>query len=68
VDAVVKAAAAESAENKALMSGWAKTWGERVTAALAPVAEIALGAEGQAALDKVRETYVARCRKAGLEV
>jgi phenol hydroxylase P1 protein len=66
VDAVVKAVAAESAENKALMSGWAKVWGDRVVAALAPVAEIALAAEGQAALAAARLAYDARCRKAGL--
>lgn len=66
IDAVVKVAAAESAANKALISGWARTWGERVTAALAPVAEIALGAEGQDALKSVRAAYGARCAKLGL--
>ena len=66
IDAVVKAAAAESPENKALVSGWARTWGDRVMAALAPVAEIALGAEGQTALAAARATYDARCTKAGL--
>ncbi len=66
IDAVVKAAAAESPENKALVSGWTKTWGDRAQAALAPVAEIALGAEGQEALANVRAAYDARCKKAGL--
>jgi phenol/toluene 2-monooxygenase (NADH) P1/A1 len=66
VDAVAKVAAAESPENKALISGWAKTWGDRAQAALAPVAEIALGAEGQDALAQVRTAYDARCKKAGI--
>jgi phenol/toluene 2-monooxygenase (NADH) P1/A1 len=68
VDAVCKAAAAESPENKALMSQWAKVWGERAQAALAPVAAIALGAEGEAAMAGVRETYAKRCAKVGLAV
>ena len=68
IDAVVKAAAAESAGNRALIAGWAKTWGERAMAALAPVAEIALGNEGQTALAAARTAYDARCSKAGLGV
>lgn len=68
IDAVVKIAAAESAENKQLISGWAKVWGDRVQAALAPVAEIALGAEGQEALEAARAGFDARCKKAGLVV
>lgn len=68
VDAVCKAAAAESPENKALMSQWAKVWGERAQAALAPVAAIALGTEGEAAMAGVRETYAKRCAKVGLAV
>lgn len=66
VDAVCKAAAAESPENKALMDEWARTWGERVRAALAPVAEIALGAAGEQALAAVGDDYRARCTKIGL--
>ena len=66
VDAVVKTAAAESPENKALMSEWARVWGERVQAALAPVAEIALGEHGQEALKEVRVEFDKRLTKAGL--
>lgn len=66
IDAVAKAAAAESPENKALIGGWARTWADRVQAALAPVAEIALGADGQEALAAVRTAFDARCKKAGL--
>ncbi len=66
VDAVVKAAAAESEENKKLLSGWALAWTDRVQAALAPVAEIALGELGQDALAATRTTFNARLAKAGL--
>lgn len=68
VDAVVKAAAAESPANRALISGWAKTWGDRAQAALAPIAQLALGDAGAGQLDEVRAGLDARCRKAGLEV
>lgn len=68
VDAVVKAAAVESEENKALISDWSKVWAERVRAALAPVAEIALGEHGQAALQEVCDAYDKRVAKAGLTV
>ena len=66
IDSVVKVAAAESPANKALIAGWATQWGDRVMAALAPVAEIALGAKGQDALAAARAAFDARCKKAGL--
>ncbi len=66
IDAVVKVAAAESPANKQLVAGWAKQWGDRVQSALAPVAEIALGAKGQDALASARAAFDARCKKAGL--
>ncbi len=66
IDAVAKVAAAESPANQALIGGWAKTWADRAQAALAPVAEIALGAEGQEALAEVRAAFDARCKKIGL--
>jgi phenol hydroxylase P1 protein len=66
IDAVVKAAAAESAENRTLIGQWAQAWTERAAAALAPVAELALGSAGSAALDDARSTLADRCRKAGI--
>jgi phenol hydroxylase P1 protein len=66
IDAVVKTAAAESDANRALIAGWARTWAERARAALAPVAELALGAAGEAALADARATLDARLKKAGL--
>jgi phenol hydroxylase P1 protein len=66
VDAVVKAAAAESPANATLIARWTQAWTERARAALAPVAELALGAAGQDALDQARSKLAERCRKAGV--
>jgi phenol/toluene 2-monooxygenase (NADH) P1/A1 len=68
VDAVVKAAAAESAANQKLISGWVQAWTERAQAALAPVAQLALGDAGQEALAEARSKLADRCRKAGVPV
>ena len=66
IDAVVKTAAAQSDANRTLIAGWAKTWADRAQAALAPVAELALGSAGQAALAEARAALDARCTKAGI--
>ena len=67
VDAVVKTAAAESDANRSLIADWAKVWTERAQAALAPVAELALGSAGEAALAEARAALDARCKKAGIK-
>ena len=66
VDAQVKAAAAESPENKALLAGWARTWRERVVPALEPIAREALGEGAGAVLDRVVGDLGARAGRAGL--
>lgn len=66
VDAVVKAAAAESDANRALLRQWTQQWADRAQAALAPVAELALGEAGLVALDEARAALNARCIKAGV--
>ena len=66
VDAVVKAAAAESDTNRRQISVWVKAWTERAQAALAPVAQLALGDVGQVALGDARAGLDDRCRKAGV--
>lgn len=66
IDAVLKVAAAESADNKQLIAGWVKTWADRAQMALAPVAELALGAEGQHALQEARASLDQRGKKAGI--
>ena len=66
VDAVVKTAAAESDANRKGLRQWTKQWAERAQAALAPVAEMALGEAGLVALDEARAALDARCAKAGV--
>jgi phenol hydroxylase P1 protein len=66
VDAVIKTAAAESADNKALLSQWAAAWRARALEALLPVAMIALGDQAAAAMDRVDSALEARLAKAGL--
>ncbi len=68
VDSVIKTAAAESAENKALLNGWYAHWRGRVQQALAPVAALGLGADGAAALERSVAMLDARMAKAGLAV
>ncbi|MDP3922865.1 MAG: aromatic/alkene monooxygenase hydroxylase subunit beta [Hydrogenophaga sp.] len=66
VDALVKAAAAESDANRALISQWAAEWSDRAQAALAPVAGLALGDQGPVALGEALDQFRVRCKKAGL--
>lgn len=66
VDAQLATAAAESAENRALLSRWARTWRGRALEAAAPVARHALGAEAPAILERVAAELDARAAKAGL--
>lgn len=68
VDAVMKVAAAESPENKALLSEWYAHWRARVQEALAPVAELALGSDGAQALERALAAVDARMNKAGLSL
>lgn len=66
IDAVVKTAAAESEANRALITGWVQTWTERALEALTPVAGLALGDVGAAALEDAAALLADRCRKAGV--
>ena len=68
VDAVVKVAAAESAANNALLSGWASQWLNRALTAAAPLAATALGAGADAALADIAASQRDRCKKLGLTV
>ena len=68
IDAVVKVAAAESDENRALIFGWYQHYTDQAQQALAPVADMALGERGAAVLQEVRAGLDARARKAGLAV
>jgi phenol hydroxylase P1 protein len=66
IDAVLKVAAAESTDNQQLIAGWVQAWADRAQAALAPLAELALGAEGAQALQEARAALELRGKKAGL--
>lgn len=68
VDAQVKIAAAESAENRELLSTWTRELRDRVAAALTPIAAIALGDVAQTAVDEVVGQFNARAAKLGLSV
>jgi len=68
VDSVIKTAAAESAENKALLSQWYSQWRARALEALGPVARLGLGEGSIAALERVAATLDARMNKAGLAI
>ena len=65
IDAVAKAAAGESDANRQLIAQWTKDWADRAQAALSPVARLALGEHGEAALTEARDKLDARCRKTG---
>ena len=66
-DSVVKTVAAESAENNALISGWAKNWiGRAIEAGRAWSREL-VGDRGAAA-GKAGEAAVARARSLGLAI
>jgi phenol/toluene 2-monooxygenase (NADH) P1/A1 len=68
VDAVIKTAAAESADNNALISGWVSKGRDTWLQALTPLAQAAIGDEGSAALDGVRAAFDTRAGKLGLKV
>lgn len=68
VDAVIKVAAADSAENKAKLSDWTTAARDRAAKALAPIAKQALGADADAILATVVDQFNARAAKAGLTI
>ncbi len=67
IDAVVKAAATESDANRALLREWSSHWADRAQVALAPIARLALGDQGEAVLSEAREQLQTRFDKAGLK-
>jgi phenol hydroxylase P1 protein len=68
VDASIKTAAAESADNKALVSGWTKAWRDRAIKALTPLAQLALGDKAESVLAEIVEQFNARAAKLGLSL
>ena len=65
-DATVKIAAAESEENKAILTKWIGEWRDRAAAALVPVARIALGDRTDELVGEVVQQFNARMAKAGV--
>ncbi len=66
VDAVVKAAASESAQNKGLVGGWVSKYRETALAALGALAQTVFGPEARAVVDAIRLEFQARLTKLGL--
>jgi phenol hydroxylase P1 protein len=66
-DHVVKTVAAESAENKALVSQWARHWIDRATEAVTPLSQALLGDDGASAR-AAGEAAQARARALGLSL
>lgn len=65
VDACTKVAAAE---NKDLVSGWVKAWRDRAVAALAPIAQMAIGDKADSVMAEVVAQFNARAARLGLSV
>ncbi|WP_018151385.1 hypothetical protein [Leeia oryzae] len=66
MDSILKVAAAESPENKAVLAGWINTFRERAVNALIPIAEIAFGDTAGSELDDAVQQLHARAAKAGI--
>ena len=66
IDAVVKAMAAESDENRQQLQTWISLWRERAEAALSPIAQLALGDLGAEALEQAGAALQARLKKSGV--
>ncbi|WP_424191901.1 phenol hydroxylase [Ampullimonas aquatilis] len=66
IDATVKVAVAESADNKKQIQEWTDQWSARAIEALTPIASLAFGDQSVLALEEVQESWVARCSKLGL--
>ena len=66
VDASIKIAAAESSENKALVSGWTKAWRDRAIKAVKPLAQLVLGAQAESVMEEIVEQFNARAARLGL--
>ena len=68
IDACIKTAAAESPENKALLTQWIVHWRERAIEALAPLAAMALKADANDTLNLMVDSFNARAARLGLSI
>jgi phenol hydroxylase P1 protein len=67
-DAVVKAAAAESEDNRATLNRWLDHWSGRAAEAVAPIAASVLGDLGPKAVEDARAQLSARLDRLGLSL
>ncbi len=68
MDHLLKVTAAESAENAALLSGWAAKWTDLAIEAFTPIAHHVLGDRADEAMTSIRAEITQRAKKAGLEI
>lgn len=68
IDAVIKVAALESDDNLRLITEWYRLYAAQARAALAPIADFALGEQGNSILRAECEALDRRARKAGLDL
>ena len=68
VDAQIKVAAAESPENKALISNWVKQYRVSVLEALTPLVHRSFGDKAESVFAEVTDQFNARCTKLGLAI
>lgn len=66
LDAVVKIAAAESADNQALIEGWMAKWRAPMRAAMQPLAARFLGADADQQIAAVDDAFTARLARLGI--
>lgn len=66
VDAVLKTAAGQSAANQRQIVEWIETWSLRAREALLPIARLALGNDGETALESVHQALNIRSARAGI--
>lgn len=66
VDAVLKAAAAESDANREVLQEWTRTWSDRAASAMVPIVELALGAAADEAVGEQLAAFKARIAKTGI--
>jgi phenol hydroxylase P1 protein len=66
MDSILKVAAAESPENKALLADWIRRYRERAITALTPIARLAFSDQADARVDEAVQQLNARAAKAGI--
>lgn len=68
IDAVLKAAAADSDHNREVLQQWVRSWSARAASALVPVAEIALGERADDAMAEQLAVFRTRVGKTGISL